>query len=197
MENNYKYKTLAEFKKAHPKEYAFSVVQKFIDKLCEEMGWVYKKQKAIEAWTFEECLFESRKCKSRTEWKEMCSGSNLAARRNGWYIECTKHMDVQIKPSGYWTKERCIEEAKKYTTRTEWQIGHNATHQAARIKGWYNECITHMPLGIKPRRYWVKERCIEEAKKYETRAEWRKSSSSSYMSSYRNDWLVECTSHMK
>jgi hypothetical protein len=48
----------------------------------------------------------------------------------------------------------------------------------------------------RPNGYWTKERCLEEAKKYESKSEWLKKSVSSYGSAHKNGWLVECSSHM-
>ena len=45
---------------------------------------------------------------------------------------------------------------------------------------------------IKPRYYWTKERCIEDAKKYSSRYEWQKKSGSAYLSAWKNGWVDEC-----
>ena len=49
----------------------------------------------------------------------------------------------------------------------------------------------------KPRNYWTKERCIEDAKQYETNSEWQKKSGSAYITAWVNKWLDECSKHMK
>jgi hypothetical protein len=50
----------------------------------------------------------------------------------------------QQKPNGYWTKERCMEEALKYKTRTEWHKNHRKSYDAAHRKRWVDECATHI-----------------------------------------------------
>ena len=49
---------------------------------------------------------------------------------------------------------------------------------------------------MKPRGYWTKEKCQEEALKYESRSEFYKNSISAYKSSNNNKWLDEICSHM-
>ena len=50
----------------------------------------------------------------------------------------------------------------------------------------------------KPAGYWdVKENCIKDAKKYETRKKWQKNSGGAYNAARRNKWLDECYKHMK
>lgn len=49
----------------------------------------------------------------------------------------------------------------------------------------------------KPKGYWTKERCIEEALKYKTRTIFQHISKSAYDASFRNKWLDECCEHME
>ena len=49
------------------------------------------------------------------------------------------------KPNGYWNiKEHCIEEAKKYKRRIEYQKGSHGSYKKARLNGWLDECCEHM-----------------------------------------------------
>ena len=43
----------------------------------------------------------------------------------------------------------------------------------------------------KPKRYWNKERCKEEASKYNRRVDFQKESGSAYGVALRNGWLDE------
>lgn len=46
----------------------------------------------------------------------------------------------------------------------------------------------------KPRGYWTKEKCQEEALKYKNKHDFRKNSNSSYQKSLKNRWLDDiCT----
>ena len=47
------------------------------------------------------------------------------------------------------------------------------------------------------RGYWTKERCDEDALKYNSRSEWNKNNSSAYSAAHKNGWLDECCKHME
>lgn len=57
-------------------------------------------------------------------------------------------MKKDRKPYGYWTKEICKLEAKKYKTKTEFIIGNNSAYIKASKNGWIDEICNHMkPIG--------------------------------------------------
>ncbi len=96
-----------------------------------------------------------------------------------------------------WTREALVKESQKYKTISEWIKLGKASYGAASKAGWLAELTSHMPRAIKPNGYWTKERVIADAKKYATRSEWRKNSSSAATMAKRNDWFEEATAHMK
>jgi len=55
-----------------------------------------------------------------------------------------------------WTKEKCLESAKKYQTKNDWRIGNDksAYDRALKIYGkeFFNECCKHMINGNENRR---------------------------------------------
>jgi predicted GIY-YIG superfamily endonuclease len=143
------------------------------------------------------CLKNAKKYKSRREWYEKSPSAYAAALKNKWVDDCCNHMVLLRKPNGYWTKERCIEDAKKYQTRANWQYKSRRIYSQALKNKWVDDCCIHMTLKHKPNGYWTKKRCIEDAKKYQTRKEWRKKSSSSSSIATKNNWLPICCAHMK
>lgn len=108
----------------------------------------------------------------------------------GWQYEKRIH-----KPRSYWTLELCKEDALKYKNKTEWAKNSENAYRAALKNGWLDECCTHMRKQ-KPRSYWTKKLCKEEAKKYKNRTDWIKHSASSYNAAKANGWLDECCTHM-
>lgn len=100
------------------------------------------------------------------------------------------------KPNGYWTKEKCVEDALRYATRSEWQKYSKSAYSIAYSKGWLDECTKHMNLIKKPNNYWTLNRCIVDALKYKTRSEWSKNSNSAYTTARKNNWMEECCKHM-
>lgn len=100
---------------------------------------------------------------------------------------------TERKPSGYWTKERCYEEALKYMTKSEFKRKSVTAYCVTRKNGWLDELCPHMTKVYKK---WTKETCHEEALKHKTKVEFIKNSKAAYISSYRNGWYDEICSHM-
>ena len=93
------------------------------------------------------CIEEALKYNTSGEWSKNSSASYSSSRRNGWLDECTTHMlktRENRKPSGYWTKERCIEESLKHDTKSEWLKNSAGSLNRAKLNGWYDECTKHM-----------------------------------------------------
>ena len=159
-------------------------------KLCLMFGWEWKE---VKIWTYELCKLEALKYTTRTEWFKNSIGSYNKSKKKGWLDECIKHMIEVRVIRGYWSIERCKEEALKYQTKRKWQVNSSSSYQAARKNNWIDQCSEHMKELQKPVGYWTLEKCKEDALKYETRAEWANSAG---VIARRNGWLEECTQHM-
>ena len=72
-------------------------------------------------WTKETCILEAKKYKSRTEFKKKSSGAYSAAITNGWQQDIFRILPTLQKPSGYWTKQRCAIEAKKFNKKSDFK----------------------------------------------------------------------------
>lgn len=120
-----------------------------------------------------------------------------AARANGWMEAATTHMLRKQKPKGYWTKEKVFEEAKKYSYLTEWINASSGSYTVAKRNGWLATACAHMQSPKVAMGYWSKERLLEDAMKYASRVEWKKSSSSAYATASAKGFLNECCSHME
>ena len=68
------------------------------------------------------------------------------------------------KPNGYWTYERCYEEAQKYESRGEYARGSHSAYNSANKNKWLDD-YTWFKEKSKPAEYWTYEKCFEEAKK--------------------------------
>ena len=148
-------------------------------------------------WTLKKCQEDSIQYSSRQEWKDKSPQCFHTAYKNGWADECTKHMEMKNKPSGYWTKEVVLKEAKKYKTIDEWSKKSSASYTKAKEAKWMEECTKHMIELKKPSNFWTLETCKEDALKYNSKKEWRKNSSGGYGIAYNSGWMEECTKHMK
>lgn len=151
-------------------------------------------------WSKEACIFEAKKYSSKLDWKNHSPSSYVISVRNKWMYECSAHFLVLRKHEGY-TKDELIEDAKKYQTRNEWRNssskrGPSPYYSAAQRYGLIDECCSHMSSIIKPKGYWTKKRCIDEAKLFLSIKEWHSNSSGSYQIARRNGWLSQATKHM-
>jgi hypothetical protein len=193
-----KYNSLSECKQANPKDYERARYMKVLGDISDHYGWPKIRDKKPNGyWTKEKCFEEARKHTTIKDWALASGSSYNKSKRNGWVSECTAHMVKLQKPKGFWNnKERCIEDAKKYTTKTDWQKN-SRSYDISKKYGWYDECCEHMVKLQKPRNYWTKERCFEEAKNYNTKAEWKTGSGSSYYASRKQGWHEECIKHMR
>ena len=105
------------------------------------------------------------------------------------------------KPVGYWTEERCIEEAKKHDTKFSWKLNSGGSYYAASHNRWMDKCTIHMVEVVKkprkPAGYWHdKKNCMEEAKKYDSTYDWYKHSPQSLLASIKINYFTQCTKHM-
>ncbi len=131
-----------------------------------------------------------------TEWLK---GDRLAyqvAQRLGVIDEVT--VDMRRDWEKKWTeKEAVVENAKKYSTKTEWRIHSNGAYHSALRNYWMVEATAHMKKG-KPRIKRANiDAVIEDARKYETKFEWRKNSSGAYQMAVKLGIFEEAVAHMR
>jgi len=156
-----------------------------------------KKRKPRGYWTKERSYDEAKRYKSRTEFQKKAGRAYDAALRNKWLDEICSHMEEIKKPNGFWTKERCSKEAKRYKSRTEFSIKSRVGYNVAWKNKWLDEICGHMEEIQKPHGFWTKEKCSKEAKKYKSRTEFKIKLGGAYRTALRNKWLDEICSHMK
>ncbi len=109
----------------------------------------------------------------------------------GWIDELCEHMTQRKKKNGYWTKERCWEEAKKYSRRTDFQKYDKAAYSAAFKKGWLDDICSHMSSFDYEPSIWTKENCFAKAQECKTRGEFKKKYPNAYGAALDNGWLDE------
>lgn len=95
------------------------------------------------------------------------------------------------KPNGYWTKERCHEEALKYKTKSEFERYSSSAYNISLRKKWINDICGHMkPLKVYNKN-WTKEKIFKESLKYSSRTELIKNNSNIYYIAKINGWWDE------
>jgi hypothetical protein len=105
-------------------------------------------------WTKEKAAELAKKYKSRSEFKAANSSAYTRARLNGWLDEICSHMSLKVHPNGYWTKDRVLDSANQFKTRTAWmRSSDSAAYNLAREKGWLDEACAHMQwVSTKPKK---------------------------------------------
>lgn len=92
----------------------------------------------------EHCLEEAKKYPTRVGLKK---GNNTVYKKlteRGWLQEAFENTPMQIKPVGYWSKERCVEEALKYTHRSDFEKHSKSAYGKAVKQKWISEICEHM-----------------------------------------------------
>lgn len=92
-----------------------------------------------------------------------------------------------------WNENKCINEAKKYKTRAEFKNGCIGAYQSALKYKWLNKCCIHMIYKQLPNGYWKndKNKCLEEAKKYDKIYHFKINSGGAYNAIINNGWYNE------
>lgn len=136
-----KCKTISEFKKQYTTAY----------KLCLKNKWqveFYAHMKPLKKpngyWNKKRCLELAKNITSRTDFLKKHQFVYNIIRKNKWENECYAHMNELRKPNGYWTKERCKEDAKKYKTKKEWKEKSYTSRVLCIKNNWTDECCKHM-----------------------------------------------------
>jgi len=159
-------------------------------------------------WTKARCLEDALLYEARGKWSKGSSSAYSSALRNDWADECCSHMPkpkskVRRGTPAKWHKVACMEDAKKYSRRSDWQKKSNSAYNSAKNNDWLDECCAHMPIinkgSIKRKtieQYWDKDSCKVIALGFTTSELWRASHSRSYYAAKRNGWLRELSAHM-
>ena len=98
------------------------------------------------------------------------------------------------KPNGYWTYNKCKDEALKYNTR--WELGKNCpgAYNSIIKNKWQDDIFSHIKTK-KLRNYWSEDECKKISLKYKTRKEFSIKSSRAYQLCLINNW-IESISHL-
>jgi len=93
---------------------------------------------------------------------------------------------------GYWTKERCIDVARRFYYVKDFRKEYPGAYEAAHNNGWLNEVTSHMIRKTS----WSRQMCEDEAKKYVRKIDFKKGSPAAYAAAQRLGCLQDITRHM-
>ena len=139
-------------------------------------------------WNYDSCYKEAQKYHTLKDFREKSPGAYSAALREGWNNKYTWLETVGHKP-GYWTYDRCYEEAKKYEARKQFQVGSRSAYDNALKNKWLDDYVWLAPSSSELK--WTYERCYEKAKKYTKQSEFRKHAGRAEQVARKNGWLKD------
>jgi hypothetical protein len=186
-----KYKSLTEWSKKSKGSYSAASKNGWLPKLSQHFK---RKIKPNNFWTKERVLKDSKKFKSRSEWNRKSPSAYSAAKKNDWFVEAVKHMDLIVE-HGKWTKESILQSSLNFKHIKDWQKSYPAAYNKALKNGWLNLASKHM-TAVPRISKWTKELVIADAKKYLTRGEWQKAKGNAASVAIKNGWYEESTKHM-
>jgi len=184
-----RFKYLAHFRKKYPGAYGAILKNNWKKGLCSHLQLA---QKPHGYWTFKRVSEEALKYKTRTEFQQKSKSAWSKARSRGWLDKVCRHMIKLKKPSGYWTYQRVLIEAKKYKTRSQFHRKSVAAAVAGK-HGWLESVCRHMPEHVG---HWTFGELQKEAKKYKTRSEFYRNYPSACVTANAKGWMDDICKHM-
>ena len=180
-----RYSTLADFRKENNGAYNYMLKHSLPQPESWKANWP--------VWTYKSCYAEASKYKKRSEYRKNSRTSYNVARDNGWLDDFT-WLEVHSKPHGYWTYDRCHEEAKKYKTKRDFEKGSPGAYDAVITHKWMADFNYLYVNGRKPNGYWNNyENCYNEAMKYSSVSHFNKGSVGAYNGAKKHGWLKDYT----
>lgn len=141
-------------------------------------------------WNYKSCYKEAQKYRTLKEFRKKSPSAYNVACKNGWQ-ELYYWLTIKSHKCGYWTYERCYEEAKKYETRKQFQVGSGSAYDKSLKEKWLDDYIWFKPSVTGFR--WNYENCFNEAKKYKTLKEFREKCGRTYYVARKNKWVKDYT----
>jgi len=136
-----------EWSKEEQSSYRYAAKRGWLSDCCRHMGPPLNARQ----WSKKDVLKEVRKFKSKKEWRKTSSASYSAAIGFGIGQNLFQKDKWFRRNYGSWSEEQLMEVARKFKTRTEWFSGSNSTYAAAKKKGCFERCCSHMPKVAKRR----------------------------------------------
>jgi len=203
LEESKQFSTKTEWFKNSPSSYA--AAKKHGDdlfKLCtKHMAGRGRTADLIEAANIEkdDCINDAKNYEAIEDWEKSSPELFKASKKFGeaFFASCTKHM--REDNLSYWTKDKCLEEARKYSTKKVWLQKSLESVISAKKYGeiFLEKCTEHMIDEIENK--WNRGNILEEARKYSTEKEWAEKSRSSYIEAKKisENFFEKCLSHME
>lgn len=140
-------------------------------------------------WTKEKIKQEVLKYTYKNEWREKSPNSFNAAWRLGIRQELSKLLKNKIRKktkAHIWSDEKVLNEAKKYSTRSEWYKNSVGSYQRASKQNLMEEATKHMKDTRVPEGYYNRSRILSISKEYKFTNDWMNNDYNSYAWAIKN-----------
>ena len=149
---------------------------------------------------------EALKYKTRTDFQKSSNPAWRAAKKNGWE-DVFSHMDVKIKPGGYWDSyENCKQAAIECDSIMGMRARHRSAYEKIKKNKW-DELFSHMKdprIGRQAHNIsaeakdkgWCLETILPIAQQFSTRSEFEKKRPSAYKEATKLGILDKVCTHM-
>ena len=130
------YKTWTEFRMGSPRAYYVSLWNNW----NQDYLWLEQTQRPKGYWDYDRCFQEAKKYCMLIDLIKDNETLYRIALNNDW-LKDYSWLKRQQKPRGYWTKERCFMEAKRYKTKKELEKNNGSVYVISRRNGWLKDYV--------------------------------------------------------
>ena len=139
-----KYNSKAHFHKNSSSAYNSARRNNWLDEICSHMTGGHK---SCNYWTFEKCKDEALKYEYKADFRKKSGSAYVIAKNKGWLKSISTHFKKVKNTDGYWNnKELCMETAKLFDNRTEFNEKSKGCFDACKRYGWLEEAYSHMKI---------------------------------------------------
>lgn len=142
-------------------------------------------------WDYDNCYLEAKKYSTNEDFRLKSAVAYSVSRKNGWLKDFT-WLIKKTKGNNYWSYEKCLEEAKKYESLSEFKKESGSAYNISLHHKWLKD-FTWLTRKQKAFRYWNYERCYQEALKYKRLIDFYNNSGSAASAALKNKWINEYT----
>lgn len=179
-----KYSCVSEFCRGSSGAYDKAMTNKWL----KDYTWFKRPDNYNKKWNQETCFEEAKKYNNRSAFMDGSTGAYQVALKNGWLDDYTWMKRPEAK-NKKWTLEICLEEAKKYGSMKAFRENNKSAYEVC-VKNHWLDNFDSLYVDRAKRGTWNNyDNCYNEAKKYESIADFIKQSSACYQASLTNGWI--------
>ncbi|MEA1052480.1 hypothetical protein U5801_22120 [Lamprobacter modestohalophilus] len=183
------YPTRQAWERGHPSAYNAAKQHQLFDVVCGHMPASPRKL------PLEALMASAARYQSRGDWKNADPSAYLSAYRRGLLDVVCAHMTSKLRPSGYWTLERCKASAAAYTRRGDWQKAASNAYAHAQKNGWLDLCCAHMSKQQRDRK-WTHKAIEASAQRFNSKTSWHREEHGAYSAAKQLGIFEQVTTHM-